>query len=174
MDQLGKAVNSALGQLNKGSDFFPVPVRAWEFGLARRVRPSRPVSACSSSTLKLNLVIRRLFVYIAILRHRVSPEFIGSRNCVGITFTAESPPARASSPQGSSSNGCCLCRSSWTNYCALLFSHTHYWYEVGISKVSEEMVNLVRSYRLLPFLLFSTTGRCLSIPSTVIGQIPSS
>ena len=35
------------------------------------------------------------------------------------------------SPQGSSSKGCCLCRSTWTN-CTPLFSHTHYWYEVGI------------------------------------------
>ena len=29
------------------------------------------------------------------IRHRVSPEFIGSRNCVRMGFTAESPPARA-------------------------------------------------------------------------------
>ena len=29
-----------------------------------------------------------------ILCHRVSPEFIGSRNCVPIAFTAESPPAQ--------------------------------------------------------------------------------
>ena len=28
------------------------------------------------------------------IRHRVSPEFIGSRNCVPMAFTAESPPAR--------------------------------------------------------------------------------
>ena len=27
-------------------------------------------------------------------RHRVSPEFIGSRNCVPMAFTAESPPAQ--------------------------------------------------------------------------------
>ena len=27
-------------------------------------------------------------------RHRVSPEFIGSRNCVPMAFTNESPPAR--------------------------------------------------------------------------------
>ena len=35
-----------------------------------------------------------LFIYTAI-RHLVSPEFIGSRNCVPIAFTAESPPARS-------------------------------------------------------------------------------
>ena len=28
------------------------------------------------------------------IRHRVSPEFIESRNCVPMTFTAESPPAQ--------------------------------------------------------------------------------
>ena len=28
------------------------------------------------------------------IRHRVSPEFIGSRNCVPRAFTAESPPAQ--------------------------------------------------------------------------------
>ena len=41
---------------------------------------------------------------------------------------------RASSPQGGSSNGCCLC----SYYCGPinvpLFSQTHYWHEVGILK----------------------------------------
>ena len=37
---------------------FLVSVRAWEFGLARRVRPSRPASAFSFSIiLRLNLVL---------------------------------------------------------------------------------------------------------------------
>ena len=31
---------------------------------------------------------------ITAIRHRVSPEFIGSRNCVSMGFTAESPPAQ--------------------------------------------------------------------------------
>ena len=38
---------------------------------------------------------------------------------------------RASSPQGSSSNGCCLCTT------APLFSHNHYWFKAGIFKVPE-------------------------------------
>ena len=33
--------------------------RAREFGLASRVRPSRPASACPFSTLRLNLVLTR-------------------------------------------------------------------------------------------------------------------
>ena len=38
---------------------------------------------------------------------------------------------RASKPQRSSSNVCCLCITMGQLICASL-SHTHYWYEVGI------------------------------------------
>ena len=56
-DQPGKVVHHAGGeQAQKRNIFFPVPVRALEFGLARRVRPSRPASARSFSTLRLNLL----------------------------------------------------------------------------------------------------------------------
>ena len=48
MDQPGKVASPARGQLNRANECFPVHVRAWEFGLARRVRQSRPASACSS------------------------------------------------------------------------------------------------------------------------------
>ena len=37
-DQPGKVTNPAGGQLNRENEYFPVPVRAWEFGLARLVR----------------------------------------------------------------------------------------------------------------------------------------
>ena len=54
--------------------------------------------------LRLNLVLTyeippefrggvHLFIKTAI-RHRISPEFIGSRNCVPMVFTTESPPAQ--------------------------------------------------------------------------------
>ena len=54
--------------------------------------------------LRLNLVLTydipsefrggvHLFIQTAI-RHRVSPEFIGSLNCVPMAFTAGSPPAQ--------------------------------------------------------------------------------
>ena len=46
-DQPGKVANPACGQLNKENSFFPFAVRAWEFDLARRIRQSRPASACS-------------------------------------------------------------------------------------------------------------------------------
>ena len=35
-----------------------------------------------------------LFSFITVVRHRVSPECIESRNCVPMVFTAESPPTR--------------------------------------------------------------------------------
>ena len=47
------------GQLNRKHEYFPVPVRALEYGLAIHVWPSRPASACSFSTLRLNLVLTR-------------------------------------------------------------------------------------------------------------------
>ena len=48
MTQPGKVANPARGQLNRENEHFPVRVCAREFGLARRVRQSRPSSACSS------------------------------------------------------------------------------------------------------------------------------
>ena len=59
---------------------------------------------CSFSTLRLNLVLTyeipselRGGVHLlhkTTIRHRVSPEFIGSRNCVPMASTAESPPTQ--------------------------------------------------------------------------------
>ena len=57
INQPGMAANPARDQLNRKNFFSPVPVRAREFGLARRVRPSRPASASSFSTLRLNMVL---------------------------------------------------------------------------------------------------------------------
>ena len=48
MDQPGKVANRARGQLDRENDYFPVPVRAREFGLSRRVQQSCLPSACSS------------------------------------------------------------------------------------------------------------------------------
>ena len=35
-----------------------------------------------------------IYSFITAIHYQVSPEFIGSRNCVPMAFTAESPPAR--------------------------------------------------------------------------------
>ena len=34
------------------------------------------------------------YIFKTAIRHRVSPEFIGSHSCVSMAFTAESPPAQ--------------------------------------------------------------------------------
>ena len=47
-DQPDKVANPGRGQLNRNMEYFPVPVRAGEFGLGRRVRQSRPASAAST------------------------------------------------------------------------------------------------------------------------------
>ena len=85
----------------------PALVRAWEFGLARQFRPSRPVSSCSFFTPRLNLSIvlthgippafrgdGRSHTYYVDNRHRVSPALVRPRNCKPMAFTAESPPAK--------------------------------------------------------------------------------
>ena len=54
MGQSGKVANPARGQVNRENDHFPVPVRAWEFGLTRQVRLSRPAYARLFSILRLN------------------------------------------------------------------------------------------------------------------------
>ena len=46
--QPGRVASPARRKLNRRNEYFPVRVRACEFGLARRVRQSRPASACSS------------------------------------------------------------------------------------------------------------------------------
>ena len=119
MDQPSKVVNPARGQLNRENEKIPVPVRAGESGLAIQVRPSRPASACSFSALRLDLV----------LTHGIPPDFRGGVHllipptAVG-SVTSSSGHAiatrwrslpkvrrhRASSLQGSSSNGCYLSR----------------------------------------------------------------
>ena len=47
-DQPSKVANPARGQLNRENELLPVPVRAREFGLARRVGQSRPAPVCPS------------------------------------------------------------------------------------------------------------------------------
>ena len=96
--------NPARGRLKRGNESSPVPVGAGKFSLARQVRSSRPASACSSSTHRLNPALTRellsslrlsatAFIYV-INRHQVSPKLVRARNCVPMTFTIESPPAQ--------------------------------------------------------------------------------
>ena len=97
MDQPGKVANPARGQLNRENniplspcvpenlvsrDGFspPVPRQPAYFHTQAESRAFLPSSVAAS-------------IYETAIRHRVSPELIGSRNCVSMAFTAESPPA---------------------------------------------------------------------------------
>ena len=90
------------------------------------------------SILRLNLALTRgippdfrdgvhLF-FLAAIRHRVNPEFIGSRNCVLIAFR----PINLNNVVPVTG---ATFASPWTNKYAALFFLTHYWYEVGMLKV---------------------------------------
>ena len=112
MDQPSKVTinNLARRQLNKINDLFTSP--CWRLGFWSRETGSAVPSRVSLFILHTQaepgsysrdssrFPRRRPFIYTAI-RHWFSPEFIGSRNCVPMSFTAESPSAPAtSSPQG--------------------------------------------------------------------------
>ena len=102
MDQPGKVANPARGQLNRENNI-PLSPCVPE-NLVSRDGFSRPVprqpahlhtQAESGAYLRdSSRVPRRRPFYETAIRHRVSPEFIGSRSCVPMAFTAESPPAQ--------------------------------------------------------------------------------
>ena len=116
--QPGEVANPACGQLNGEKDVFPVPVSAWELGLARHAF-GRPVPRQPAYSPNLGGV--HLFI---------SPYTIGSvRSFSGhaIAYRWRSLPKvhrhKASSPQGSFSSGCCLCVPTDQLMCASLFPH---------------------------------------------------
>ena len=106
-DQPGKVANPTMIVVSsKGKIIFPCPrsrLRIWSHETVSAV-PSRV--SLLISILRLNLVLaygippefqsslRRHVIIQTTIRHRVSPEFIGSRNCVPMAFTAEIPPTR--------------------------------------------------------------------------------
>ena len=124
INRVSKVASPARGQLNRETEYFPVRVRAWEFGLARRVWPSRPASACSFSILRLNLVFTHgisldfrvdvhLFIY-----HRHTPS--GQSRVYRITQSrTDGVHCRESAGTGPVNikvvpYECCLGRSPWT------------------------------------------------------------
>ena len=86
------------------------------------------------SILRLNLVhtygilpsSAAASIYETAVRHRVSPEFIGSRNCLPMAFTAESPAGTGPVNLKVVPNECCLGRSPWTNLYSPLYEIV--WY----------------------------------------------
>ena len=87
MDQPSKVANPARDQLNRENNIPLYPCVPENLvsrdGFSHRclLTGFLPSSAAAS-------------IYETATRHRVSPEFIGSRNCVPMAFTAESPQAQ--------------------------------------------------------------------------------
>ena len=125
-NQLRKVANPVHGQLNR--EKIPCPrsrLRIWfrQTGLAVPSFVSLLILYTNAeygaySRYSSRVPRRRPYIFASTTHHRVSPEFIGSRNCVPIAFTPES------SLQGSSSNGCCLCITmDQMLLCSSLFPH---------------------------------------------------
>ena len=129
-NQLRKVANPVYGQLNRGK--FPCPRSRLRFGFARQVWLYRLLSACSFSILTLNLVLGILPEFRGGVHIFLpAPHTIGSVPSLSghaIAYRWRSLPRvrwhRASSPQGSSSNGCCPCITmDQMLLCSSLFPH---------------------------------------------------
>ena len=103
MDQPGKVANPVRGQLNKENNI-PLSSPCVSENLVSRDGFSRPdprqpahlrTQAESGAYLRLLPSSEAASTYETAIRHRASPEFIGSRNCVPIAFTAESLPVQS-------------------------------------------------------------------------------
>ena len=101
-NQLRKAANPVYDQMNRGK--FPCPrsrLRIWfrETGLAVPSLISLLILYTNAesgaySRYSSRIPGRRPYIFTSTTHHRVSPEFIGSRNCVPMAFIAESPLAQ--------------------------------------------------------------------------------
>ena len=143
----------AYGQLNREA-YFSVPFRAREFGLARQfgVRSSRPASAPSISIPRLILVLSHVIppAFRDGVHLLMPPTAIGSDPSLSGHSIAYRwcllPRARwdrGSSPQGSSSNGCC-CRFRY--YHGAIFARSLF------PRVSDENVLEVMAGKLLMYV----------------------
>ena len=124
MDQPGKVANPARGQLNRENEYFPVRVRAWEFGLTRRVRLFRPASvahlhtrAKSGAYLRGSFRVPRRRPFFYLNRHTPSGQ---SRVYRVAHLRTDGVHCRESTGTGAVNikivqNECCLGRSPWTN-----------------------------------------------------------
>ena len=97
MDQPSKVANPARGQLNREN--CPRSRLTGETSLAVPSRVSLLISILRlnrvlTGFLPSSAVVVSIYLFKTDTRHRVSPEFIGSRNCVPMAFTAESPPVQ--------------------------------------------------------------------------------
>ena len=101
----GKGCQSCSWSAEQRKSIFPCPRSRLRFGHVRQVGQSRPASACSYiysdwiwcllSRFRPSSAAASIYLLFKIaIRHRISPEVIGSSNyCVSMASTAESPPA---------------------------------------------------------------------------------
>ena len=83
--------------------------------------------------------VPRRSIYETAIRHRVSPVFIGSRNCVRWRSLPRVRRHRASKPQGSSER-VLPWQVTMDQLICVSLSHTQsYWYEVGMLKVPADL-----------------------------------
>ena len=105
MDQPSKVANPARGQLNRENEYSLyqspyVPENLVPRDGFSRLVPRQPAhlhTQAESWCLLTGLFLpssAAASIYETAIRHRVNPVFIGSRNCVPMAFTAESPPAQ--------------------------------------------------------------------------------
>ena len=144
----------------RGNEYSPIPVRAWEFGLARRVHSAVPsrvslfilhTQAEPGAYLRDSSRVprRRPFIYIK------PPFSIGSVPSLSghaIAYRWRSLPRvrrhMASKPQGSFERVLPWQVTMDQLICASL-SHTHYWYEVGMLKVLANTIHICRRQPIL-------------------------
>ena len=100
IDQPGKVASPARGQLKTGkrnisqSAFLPENLVSRDgFGSPVPRQHAHLYTQAKSGFLPTSAAAS-IYLFITAIRRRVSPEFIGSRNCVPMAFTAESPSAR--------------------------------------------------------------------------------
>ena len=140
MDQPGKVANPARVQLNRENNI-PLSPCVPENLVSRdgfsRLVPRQPAhlhtQAESGAYLRDSSRVPRQGPYETAIRHRVSPEFIGSRNCVWRSLPRVRRH-RASKPQGSSER-VLPWQITMDQLIFASLSHTNYWYEVGMLKV---------------------------------------
>ena len=127
MDQPGKVASPARDQLNIKNGNFPCPrscLRIWsrETGsvVSSHVSLLIPILEAESGAYLLtgflpSCATASIYSFITAIRHRVSLEYIGSRNCVPMAFTARESAGTGPVNLEVVPNECCLGRSPWTN-----------------------------------------------------------
>ena len=141
MDQTGMLANPARGQLNREIYFFLssfVPEILFSLDVpvvSSRVSPLILHTQTESSIWCLITGLLPLSATASIIPSTAIGSIPSlSRHADAYRWCSLSRGRRHkfSSPQGSSSNGCCLFRQvlTWTKFCVPLFSHAYYWYVV--------------------------------------------